>query len=541
MSGRATLLVALVPAVFFGVLFVWPVGSILWRGLAPDGRPDLSALFEVLSDPRLRGVAWFTLWQAVVSTLLTVVIGLAGAYVVSTFEFRGRRLFTAAVAVPFVMPTVVVGTAFLVLLGPSSPLGWDLRHTVWAVLAAHVFFNVAVVVRIVGGAWGQLHPGPEQASRVLGAGPLRTWWEITLPRLVPALGAAVSIVFLFTFTSFGVVLVLGGPRLSTLESETYFQTVRYLNLDVAAALALVQLVSVILLLAVQRRLSERYEQGQRFQAPASRRRIPATWRQRLIVNGVVGFITILVAAPLVVLLWRSVDTAGGIGLGNFLALSGSRRGSTSFVDPGEAVMNSLLFGAAAAFIAVVVGGLAALAIARGQGQIARLLDTGLMLPLGTSAATVGFGFLITLDRPPLDLRGSVWLVPLAHSLIGVPFVVRVMVPAIRAVDDRLRSAARVLGASPIRVLREVDLPVVGRAAVVAASFAFVVSLGEFGATMFIARPDRPTIPTAIFRFLGQPGAANLGQAMAMSVILMVLTGAVVLVADRWRSGEVGQW
>lgn len=534
-------MVAAVPVAFFSVFFLWPVGSIIWRGLAPEGRPDLSALIEVITDPRLRGVAWFTLWQAGLSTVLTVVVGLAGAYVVSTYQFPGRRSFTALVAVPFVMPTVVVGTAFLVLLGPAGPMGWDLRHTVWAVLIAHVFFNVAVVVRIVGGAWGQLHPGPEQASRVLGAGPLRTWWEVTLPRLIPALGAAVSIVFLFTFTSFGVVLVLGGPRLSTLEAETYYQTVRYLNLDIAAALALVQLAAVVVLLAVQRRLGERYQQGQRFQAPARRRRNPSTWGQWLMISGVVGVITTLVAAPLGVLVWRALDTGGGPVLGNFTALSESRRGSTAFVDPIEAVVNSLVFGLAAAAIAVVVGGLAALAIARGQGRTARVLDTALMLPLGTSAATVGFGFLVALDRPPFDLRGSVWLVPLAHSLIGVPFVVRIMVPAVRAVDDRLRSAARVLGASPIRVLAAVDLPVVGRAGVVAAGFAFAVSLGEFGATMFIARPDRPTIPTAIFRFLGQPGAANLGQAMAMSVILMVMTGIVVLAADRWRSGEVGQW
>ena len=103
------------------------------------------------------------------------------------------------------------------------------------------------------------------------------------------------------------------------------------------------------------------------------------------------------------------------------------------------------------------------------------------------------------------------------------------------------TAAATLGASPVRVFREVDLPIVSRSIVVAGGFAFAVSLGEFGATAFIARPQHPTIPTAIFRFLGQPGASNLGQAMALCVILMAVTTAVILAVDRLRLGELGEW
>ena len=131
-----------------------------------------------------------------------------------------------------------------------------------------------------------------------------------------------------------------------------------------------------------------------------------------------------------------------------------------------------------------------------------------MLPLGTSAVTVGFGFLITLDAPPLDLRTSVLLIPLAHALVALPFVVRAVAPVIRSIDPRLREAAAVLGAPPRRSWREVDGPIVARAALVGAGFAFAVSLGEFGATLFIARPDTPTLPIAIYRLLGLPGATD---------------------------------
>jgi len=212
-----------------------------------------------------------------------------------------------------------------------------------------------------------------------------------------------------------------------------------------------------------------------------------------------------------------------------------------FVTPLEAIWNSLRFGIAATALAVVIGGLAAVAIAYTSGRAGRTLDLTLMLPLGTSAATLGFGILITLDEPPLDLRTSLWLVPIAHALVGIPFVIRLLVPSIRAVDDRLRKAARVLGASPWKTWVSVDVPLVARSVLAAAGFAFAISLGEFGATAFIARPEHPTLPTAIVRYLSRPGAANFGQAMAMSTILMGVTVCAVLVIERFRIGDTGDF
>jgi thiamine transport system permease protein len=123
----------------------------------------------------------------------------------------------------------------------------------------------------------------------------------------------------------------------------------------------------------------------------------------------------------------------------------------------------------------------------------------------------------------------------------VPFVVRTILPVLRAVDERLREAAAVLGASPLRAWREVDLPIVWRALLVAAGFAFAISLGEFGATVFIARPDTPTVPIAIYRFLSRPGDLNYGQAMALSTILMVLCAGSLLALERVRLHRSGEF
>ena len=164
-----------------------------------------------------------------------------------------------------------------------------------------------------------------------------------------------------------------------------------------------------------------------------------------------------------------------------------------------------------------------------------------MLPLGTSAVTLGLGFILALNTPPLDLRASPWLLPLAHTLVALPFVVRSLTPALRSIRPRLRQAAAVLGATPGRVWREVDLPLAGRAALVAATFAFTISLGEFGATAILARPEQPTMPIVIYRFLGLPGALNFGQALAMGTILMLVCAVGILAIERFRVGDIGEF
>jgi thiamine transport system permease protein len=224
-----------------------------------------------------------------------------------------------------------------------------------------------------------------------------------------------------------------------------------------------------------------------------------------------------------------------------MAADSSRRGSSLFVPPVEAIQNSVTFALAATAIALVVGGITAALVVYRDDRPSRVLDVLVMVPLGTSAVTVGLGFLLALDDPPLDLRAWVGLIPIAHALIAAPFVVRILVPALRSIDPRLREAAAMLGASPVRARLAVDVPLASRAALVAAGFAFATSLGEFGATIFLARPDRPTMPVAIFRFLGRPGELNAGQAMAMSTILLVVTVIVITGIERFRVRGIGTY
>ncbi|WP_079034085.1 MULTISPECIES: ABC transporter permease [unclassified Streptomyces] len=541
-SAAARLGLVAVPVAFFAVFFAYPVAAIVARGLHVDGAWRFGRLWDVLGQSDIRHVLWFTTWQALASTALTLLIALPGAYVFARFDFPGKQVLRAVVTVPFVLPTVVVGTAFLALVGRGGLLDelWGVRldTTVWAILLAHVFFNYAVVVRTVGGLWAQLDPRQEEAARMLGASRWTAWRTVTLPALGPAVAAAALMVFLFTFTSFGVVQILGGPAFSTLEVEIYRQTSEIFDLSTAAVLTIVQFLAVGSILAVHAWTVRRRESALRLVDASVTARRPRGAGQWALLAGVLAVVAVLLVLPLAVLVRRSLDAPG---FGYYRALTESD-GGVFLVAPIEAIGNSLQYAVVATLIAVLVGGLAAAALTRRDaGRFVRGFDALLMLPLGVSAVTVGFGFLISLDEPPLDLRSSWILVPVAQALVGVPFVVRTMLPVLRAVDDRLREAAAVLGASPWRVWREIDLPMVRRALLIAAGFAFAVSLGEFGATVFIARPDNPTLPVAVARLLGRAGDLNYGQAMALSTVLMVVCAVALLVLERLRTDRTGEF
>ena len=527
LSGRGwRALTYAVPLAFIAAFFLYPLAAIVERGLSGAGDPPL----DVLSDPLTREVVWFTAWQALASTVLTIAIALPASYVLGRYRFRGRELVGALVVVPFVLPTVVVALAFLAVLPEPLERGWA------PILVAHAFFNVAVVVRIVGTFWSSLDRRVTEAAATLGAQPAARFREITLPLLAPALAAAAAIVFLFSFTSFGIVLILGGPRYATIEAEIYNQAVRLFDLRAAAVLSLVQLACVVAAVWVATRLERRLVSPGPMRSERDTLRRVRTTRDRLVVGLSLGGLALFVGLPLAVLVERSLAAGDGYGLDAYRALG--RPTSVLLVAPWEAVVNSIVYAAAATVIAVVVGGLAAFAVAGTRGP--RMLDGLVLLPLGVSAVMLGLGFLIAFDTDPLDFRAAPWIVPVAQALVAIPFVVRIVAPTLRSIDPHQREAAALLGASPGRVRREIDLPIVSRGLAVAAGFAFAISLGEFGATVFLARPDRPTLPVAIFRFLGRPGEQNVAQAYALAVVLMAVTIVSVLAVERVRARR-GSW
>ncbi|MFI2753773.1 ABC transporter permease [Cellulomonas sp. P22] len=542
-------LAAGIPLVFLGLFFAWPVVTLVARGFVTDGTLDLSAFADVFARQRTWRIIGLTLAQASLGTVIAVVLGVPGAYVLHRCRFPGRGAVRAFVTVPFVLPTVVVGVAFRSLLAEGGLLaGLHLDGTFAAIVAALVFFNYTIVVRTVGSLWERIDPRTEQAARALGASPARAFVSVTLPALGPAIASAASLVFLFCATAFGTVLVLGGLRFGTIETEIWIQTTQFLDLRAASVLSVVQVVIVAAVLVVAARARRTRERALNLAEPVDGTR-PLRLRSApdAVAAAVTALVVVLLALPLVSLVVRSLRTPTGWGLDNYVNLGTTGGPNALTVTVWEAAVNSLRIAVDVTVLAVVVGGLVALVVSRRPRRRAgrravSLLDAVFMLPLGVSAVTVGFGFLLTLDHPfglDVDLRRSALLVPIAQAVVAVPIVVRTVLPVLRAIDPRLREAAATLGAGPGRVLASVDVPMAARSLGLAVGFAFAVSLGEFGATSFLARPDRPTLPVVIFRLIGRPGAENHGMALAASVLLALLTAGIMATAERLRGPAGG--
>ena len=555
-SARAWLIRLLLwaaPLGFLAVFFFLPFGRILaysfsWEALSPT---NLQLAGDVLG---------FTLYQAVLSTLLTLVIGIPAAYLLSRFDFGGKVLLRALTAVPFMLPTVVVAAGFNALLGPRGLLNVALMQafnlsappipfvgTLGAILLAHVFYNTTIVIRLVGNALSRFDPKLEQAARSLGADSRRVWWDVTIPLLRPSLLAASVLVFLFDFTSFGVILLLGGPSFATLEVQIYTQALYYLNLPLAALLASVQLACTLAFSVIYTRMLSASIVQTAPRAAQSNVRRARLWQEKLFVGGMVLIIGALFILPMLALPLRSVSRLeaergqrtgfqAGITTEYYSELFVNRRNSITYVPPFLAIRNSLAYAGATVILSLAMGFPAAWALAK-PGRLEKVLDPILNLPLGASAVTLGLGFIVTFGRWLIHP----WMVPLAHTLVALPFVIRTLQPVLATIPVRLRQAAASLGASPFRVWQTVDWPILRRATLSAATFAFTISLGEFGATSLVSRPDYPTIPVAIYRFLSQPGGLNYGQAMAMATLLMAVATAGILLIERLRLPGAGEF
>ncbi len=537
------------PLAFLGLFFYYPLLSVLREGLplVPDA----------LARPYVRRVLLFTVEQALWSTLASVALGFPLAYLLTRYEFPGKRWVKSLVMVPFVLPAITVALGFILLWGRNgyvnqmlmALLGLEeppikLLYSLGAIVLAHAFYNAPLIARVVNAAWEGLDPQYEESARALGAPPSRVFWTVTLPQLLPSLMSAMTLVFIFTFLSFPIVLTLGGARFSTLEVEIYTQAKALFNRPQAAALALVGLGFSLLFVYAYLKLGGVFARELTLQRRARTRPLFPSGREalrphRLMIWAFLVVSALLLAGPLLAVLVDSflVSTPEGkrLGLEGYRFLLRRQYEPRIGDPPLQAVLNSLRFGLGAVAIALPVGLAVAFGVTRLRVPGRRLLDALLMAPIATSSVILGLALLQAYRQPPLALSGTAWAVIVAHAVIVYPFVVRAVAPLLLRLDRSLVEAARSLGASRLRAFWDVERPWLVPGLVVGALFAFALSLGETSATLMLARPGLKTMPVAVYELLS--GRRGLEAASALSVGMIAISALAFLALE--RLGERG--
>ena len=492
-----TLLLA--PLAFLSVFFVVPVVNTLLRYFR------FSEFSNVLGNQSLRGVAWFSLWQAAISTIATLAIGLPTTWALSRFTFRGARLARGLLTAPFVLPAVVVAAGVLAITDSRGvgPIIW-----------AHVVFNVSVVLRIVGPRWSMVNNRLEHAAATLGARPSRTFVLVVWPQISNAVISAATLVFIYCFTSFGVIAILGGISRRTIESEIFTQAVRLGNTETATALAVLQAIIIGAVLFLTRHNSRSLSTSLHVSAPQPLHTKPRHRTTPLLISAIA---VVIVASPLVGTIYRSVFINGSLSLSAWRTIFSGTLPSLS-ISPQSVIATSLVFAIAAACICVP---LAMLVVA---SSAPRALFS---LPLVVSAATLGIGLIITFNTSPYAWRSESWFIPVIHAVIALPLVIRAMEPAVHAIPRSLRNASATLGASPFITWVRVDMPILKPAILRATGLSMAISLGEFGATSFLSRSGSTTLPIAIAQLLGRPGVATQQAGFALAALMVLVTVGVM--------------
>ncbi|NHN60967.1 ABC transporter permease [Halorussus rarus] len=555
------------------VVFYYPVLTVFADAVRVGGAWTLDVVADVLTDPFYfgalapvfagefgqvgavaaespLGLVGFTAYQALLSTVASVALGLPGAYVLSRYEFPGRRTLRSLTILPFVLPSIMVAIGFVAFFGTNGPLNdllaalglgpVNLLFTLEAIVVAHAFYNAPLVARVTTAAWESVDARMVETARSLGADPWRAFRDVLAPQLLPAILTGALLTFIFTFMSFPIVLALGGFELATVEVWVY-SLVQELDYAEAATLAVVETVLSLALTYAYLRFEARQSGGGRAANPPARKRLlpadpsPGAALERLGVLAYALVVAVVFAGPVLTMVVESLTGPNGFTLQYYRFLVERQVEGASFqTKPGVAVRNSLLFGVATLLAALPMGVTVSVLTARG-GRWARLADVAAMAPFAVSGVVVGLGMLrglvfgVDLFGHRLQITGPVAIVA-AHAVAAYPFVVRNVAPLLGGVDRSVVESARALGATRVRALLDVELPLVASGVAAGAAFAFAISIGEFDSTVILATGSSSyTMPVAVERYIGN---RTLGPATAMGTVLLAVTSLSFVVVDR---------
>jgi thiamine transport system permease protein len=342
--------------------------------------------------------------------------------------------------------------------------------------------------------------------------------------------AATGIVFLFCFTTYGAARVLAGPRRPTVETEIYRYAVLVGDLPRASALAIAQvcMVGIVLVLTSQRSVRVAHQPQYRLLQDLRRPIRLATYVG-------LGALTFAVLLPLAGVVLSSLRPSGTFSLSSWrAAFTGSSDGANAV----DAIIASFKIALVATLLALCLGVMVAAVQSYASSPLLRHTATVVTAtPVVISAVVLGLGFILAFRTQPIDWRGSWWLLPVAHAMVALPLVSRALTPAVQQIPNGYRDAASLLGASPWRVWRDIDIALIRRPLAGAASLAATISLGEFGASSLLSRRGDETVTMTMGRLLGKPGDIAQGQVFVLATILAATCIVLTVVVDATSSND----
>ncbi len=535
------------------LLFFVPLFFTLSSAFVTEQGFTFSRIAGVFTDPYTQRIMLFTLLQATLSTLASLLVALPGAYLIATYSFRGKRLILALSAIPFVIPSILVVLGFVIFFGNNGFLNrilmtlfkleeppLSILYSFPAIILAHTFYNFPIIMSLVSSYWEHMDGNCETASYTLGATKAKTFFSITLPRLLPAIISAASLVFLFCFNSFAIILVLGGgPRYTTMEVEIYRQARMLGQTGSAAALSLFSiLVTSILLLwynRTQKRLalSETYRNSNRLIEKK-----PATLPGKLLALFYTIVSSLFILGPIASVVVRSFmasssrSGAEAFSLKWYRQLLSLERATGHMNSALQALSNSLVIAALVALCTVPLALTLCVAIRKKEkGSLLELLG---MMPMTVSSVIIGLGYYLISARIRGGLLTSYSLVVLAHMVIAIPFVLRTILPEYRKIPNSYIHSSLTLGAGPLRTFLQIELPLLRGAMLTGAIFAFALSMGEFNATLTLANSSIVTLPIVMYRLIG---SYNFQGACALGTILIAVCTLVFIVSELAKGGK----
>ena len=534
-------LVLAFPIILLLVFLVYPVLTVIVQGLLSESG---SSFVEVVSSPSIQFGIQFTFFQALLSTLLIVTLGLPGAFILARLRFKGKSLVRALMIVPFVLPPIVVVIgfnqmfgaygvidSFLMWLQSSSLSVFNLATGVPGIILAHTFYNIPLVLLMVSASLERLSPEIEESADLLGATTFQRFRRITFPHILPSLLASAILAFLFCFMSFPIILAFGQGRFLTIEAQIW-NAFRFFDYGQASSLTLIQIFITLTLALVYVKLGR--QSGNNGGATASIKTIEFGQyrvRERFLIMTYVGMLIVLIIGPIVTILRAAVynPNNGLLTLDGFsnLLTGGSHGGITHLV-------NSLFYSGLATLFAVVLGIPLALAMRSRTKTIPTFASTMILLPLGVSSISVAYGLMLAI-AVPTGLVTNPWpIIVIAQTIIGLPFSARAIEIAMRNIDQAVLDQADSLGASRLQRLLFVELPLLAPGILVGGVFAFAMAIGEMSATYLIALPQNYTLAVSIYT---NYATRHFVEAGAAALILVIICVIAFLVMERISEGS----